>query len=96
MTTAGICCKSYMRTNQKQLFLQIYEFISIYKQRLLSISTESFTKLQTTIFNISIIKENLANLLPLILRSTIKCNKVKHFSHSRTNTVSIIIFKFGS
>ncbi len=33
---------------------------------------------------------------PLILRSTIKCNKIKHFTHTGTNTVSIIVFKFGS
>lgn len=35
-------------------------------------------------------------LLPsLILRSTVKCNKVKHLPHTGPDSVAVVIFEFG-
>ena len=53
------------------------------------------------IFKLYFIRNNSTKLLlslslPLILHSPIKCNKVKHFTHSGTNTIAIVFFKLWS
>ena len=32
--------------------------------------------------------------LPLILRPSVKCNQIKHFTHPGANSISVVFFKF--
>jgi len=34
-------------------------------------------------------------LLPLIFRSTVECNKVKHLPHTGADTVTVVVFELG-